>query len=68
MSNTDTQSTATELIAFRVKLTFTVDVDAASEEEADEMARFELLKQLLSEDITDSISADPDESAAQEAE
>jgi hypothetical protein len=68
MSNADPQPATTELIPFRIKLTFTVDVDAASEDEADEMARFELLKQLLSEDITDSISADPDESAAQEAE
>jgi len=68
MSSADTQPMATELIPFRIKLTFTVEVDATSEEEADEMARFELLKQLLCEDLADSISADPDESAAQEAE
>jgi hypothetical protein len=64
----DTQPATAELYSFRIKLAFQVDVEAATEEEADEMARFEVLKRLLSEGIADSISTDPDESAAPETE
>lgn len=49
MSESNTQPEATELFPFRVELSITVDVDAANEEEADALARFEALKQLIDE-------------------
>lgn len=49
MNESNPQPAAAELFPFRVELTITVDVDAANEEEADALARFEALKQLLDE-------------------